>query len=832
MLQEPWLFNTMYMINKNIHLIATAVLLQLALPVFSSAVNKSVRAKERTESKELKPATAMDMPLYKNSKADLEQRVKDLLGRMTIEEKVGQISALLGWEMYEKSGNKIGVSVQFRQAIKERHIGMLWATLRADPWTRKTLSNGLSPYESAMATNALQKYTLENSRLGIPLFIAEECPHGHMAIGTTVFPTSIGQGSTWNPDLIQKMASAIAREARVQGAHIGYGPVLDLAREPRWSRLEETYGEDPFLNGVMGAAMVQGFQGTDLKSGSNIISTLKHFTAYGVPEGGHNGGSVNTGQRELFQSYLSPFKAAVKAGALSVMTAYNSVDGIPCSANPFLLKDVLRKQWNFKGFTVSDLGSIEGVFMSHRVAGTQRDAAALAMNAGLDADLGGNGFNKGLIESIRQGAVSEARLDSAVANVLRLKFKMGLFEKPYVDPGLAKSGVRTTEHIKLARQVARESIILLKNRNNILPFKSDIKKIAVIGPNADNMYNQLGDYTAPQKDESVVTVLDGIRARAGKAIQVDYVKGCAVRDTNSSNISEAVAASRNADVSILVLGGSSARDFKTEYISTGAAKVSDEKKGAVPDMESGEGYDRMSLDLLGKQTELLQAVLATGKPVVVVMIEGRPLNLNLANERADAILTAWYPGQEGGHAVADVLFGDYNPAGRLPVSVPVSVGQLPVYYNYKSPSKHNYVEGSSKPLFSFGYGLSFSSFKYSELSSIVDEAGDHLVVKVRVKVKNESAREGDEVVQLYLRDDVSSVVSADKQLVKFRRIHFNPGEEKIVEFSLDTADLALYDRSLKNVVEAGTFTLMAGSSSDNLPLSTKLEIKNTHYILP
>ncbi|WP_207423132.1 glycoside hydrolase family 3 N-terminal domain-containing protein [Desertivirga brevis] len=820
------------MLHKKIHLLITAVFLHFAFPVFSAGGKKGFLVKEKTEPEVSQKILFKETPIYKNPKADLEQRVKDLLGRMTLEEKVGQISALLGWEMYEKGGAKIGVSAKFRQAIKERHIGMLWATLRADPWTKKTLSNGLSPYESALATNALQKYTLENTRLGIPLFIAEECPHGHMAIGTTVFPTSIGQGSTWNPDLIKKMASAIAREARVQGAHIGYGPVLDLAREPRWSRVEETYGEDPILNGEMGIAMVQGFQGSDLKSGANIISTLKHFTAYGVPEGGHNGGSVNSGLRELYQSYLSPFRSAVKAGAQSVMTAYNSVDGVPCSANPFLLRDVLRNQWGFNGFTVSDLGSIEGVFMTHRVAANQAEAAALAMNAGLDADLGGNGFNKGLIESVKQGKVSGARLDSAVANLLRLKFKMGLFEKPYVDASLAKTTVGTPEHIKLARQVARESIVLLKNKNNVLPLNSDFKKIAVIGPNADNLYNQLGDYTAPQRDEAVVTVLEGIRARAGKGISVDYVKGCAVRDTNSSNIAEAVRLSRNSDITILVLGGSSARDFKTEYISTGAAKVSEEKQGAIPDMESGEGFDRMSLDLLGKQTELLKAVLATGKPVVVVMIEGRPLNLNLVEEQADAILTAWYPGQEGGNAIADVLFGDYNPAGRLPISVPVSVGQLPVYYNYKSPVKHNYVEGSSKPLYSFGYGLSFSSFKYSELSANVEETENKLIVKVRVKVKNNSEREGDEVVQLYFRDDISSVVSADKQLAKFSRVHFMPGEEKIVEFSLHAEDLALYDRSLKHIVEAGSFTLMAGGSSDNLPLNTRLQVERTHFTTP
>lgn len=765
-------------------------------------------------------------PLYKNSKAPTEDRVKDLLGRMTLEEKVGQLSTLLGWEMYQKQGKKVTFSPEYKKAVDERHIGMLWATLRADPWTKKTLTTGLNPTLAAQATNALQKYAVESTRLGIPLLLAEECPHGHMAIGTTVFPTSIGQSSTWNPALVQRMAATIAAEARAQGAHIGYGPVLDLAREPRWSRVEETYGEDPVLTSQMGIAMVKGFQGDNLRSGANVISTLKHFTAYGVPEGGHNGGGISIGHRELHQSYLSPFRAAVKAGALSVMTAYNSVDGVPCSSNEYLLSDLLRDEWGFDGFTVSDLGSISGLVGSHRVAATPIEAAALAINAGLDADLSGYGYDKHLLEAIKSGQVSMAILDQAVSRVLRLKFEMGLFENPYVDPKKAARVVRNEAHVQLARQVAQESMVLLKNEGNVLPLSKSLKSIAVIGPNADNSYNQLGDYTAPQPERNITTVLEGIRAKVSAKTKVTYVKGSAIRDTTFANIAEAVEAARNSEVAVVVLGGSSARDFKTEYQTSGAATVSTpEKVQALSDMESGEGFDRATLDLLGKQLELLQEVVKTGTPVVVVLIKGRPLNLNWMAAHVPAILDAWYPGQEGGHAVADVLFGDYNPAGRLPISVPKHVGQLPVYYNAKRPAKHDYVEMDAQPLYSFGYGLSYTSFVYSDLQVNASENQGDVEVKVRFQVKNTGSRDGDEVVQLYLRDRVSSTVTPDRQLKQFQRIHLKAGEQKTVELVLKAEDLMLLDPKMQWVVEPGDFDVLVGASSDDIKLESTFKIR-------
>ncbi|GAA3965779.1 glycoside hydrolase family 3 N-terminal domain-containing protein [Pedobacter ginsengiterrae] len=765
--------------------------------------------------------TKSDIPLYKNPKASVENRIKDLLSRMTVEEKVGQISMPLGWPMYTKTGNEVEVSEAFKKTLKEEYTGMLWATLRADPWTKKTLANGLNPELAAKATNAIQKYAIENTRLGIPVLLSEECPHGHMAIGTTVFPTAIGQGSTFNPDLINKVATAIAKETRLQGGHVGYGPVLDLAREPRWSRVEETYGEDHVLNSRMGEAMVKGFQGNNLKSGVNIVATLKHFAAYGAPEGGHNGGSINVGLRSLHQFYLPPFKAAVKAGALSVMTAYNSIDAIPCSSNEFLLNDLLRTEWGFNGFVVSDLNSISGLMANHHIAANSADAAALAINAGLDADLSGVGYGKALRDAVKAGKVSTKTLDTAVSRVLRIKFNMGLFENPYVNVETAKNNVRTKENIDLARQVARESIVLLKNNDHLLPLSKSLKNIAVLGPNADNIYNQLGDYTAPQTEENIVTVLEGIKNKLSSATKINYVKGCSIRDTTNSNIEEAVSAAKKADAVVIVLGGSSARDFKTEYIETGAAKVSAAASG-MSDMESGEGYDRATLDLLGDQLKLLKAVVKTGKPVVLVLIKGRPLNLNWAEANVSAILDAWYPGQEGGNAIADVLFGDYNPAGRLPISVPKSVGQLPVYYNSRFPEKHDYIEVDAKPLYSFGYGLSYTTFDYQNL--IVENNPSNQSVKVSFDLKNSGTNDGEEVVQLYLKSKTSSVVLPMKQLKQFKRVFLKSGEQKTLTFTLTKDDLEIYNQKSKWVVEHGTYELMVSASSDDVRLKGKIDL--------
>jgi len=763
---------------------------------------------------------AQQLP-YKNSTLPIEKRVSDLLGRMTVEEKVGQLSKLLGWEMYSKNGKQVTISNKLRKAVKEQHIGLLWATLRADPWTQKTLLNGLSPVEAARATNAIQRYMVDSTRLGIPLLLSEEAPHGHMAIGATVFPTAIGQASTWNPKLIQDMASTIAMETYAVGGKNGYGPVLDLARDPRWSRTEETYGEDPYLIGQMGTAMIRGFQGEKLGERDKIIGTLKHFVAYAAPDGGHNGESVSVGERSLRQYFLPPFERAVKSGAGSVMTAYNSIDGIPCSANPWLLKDILRKDWGFTGFVVSDLLSISGLNGGHATAATAEEAASQSIHAGLDVDLSGTGYGSNLLKAVQQGLVEPAVLDTAVARVLRMKFNLGLFDHPYVDEKLVAKKVATAQNKTVARQVARESIVLLKNDQHILPLSKSLKRIAVIGPNADNTYNQLGDYTAPQAEGKVQTLLTGIRAAVGNSTKVDYVKGCAIRDTSNSDIAAAVAAAKQADAVVLVLGGSSARDFKTSYQATGAANVD---PNTVSDMESGEGFDRVSLDMMGDQIKLLKAIQATGKPVVLVTIMGRPLNLNWAAEHVPAIVNAWYPGQEGGLAIADVLFGDYNPAGRLPISVPRSVGQLPVHYNHTKPKHHDYVEMSAKPLYAFGYGLSYSSFDYSNLQVSLNENGNDFVCTVSFDVANNGKLAGDEVAQLYVVDEVSSVVTPVMQLKRFERKNIAAGKKERYSFQLTKEDLKLWNAGNEWKTEKGRFKLLVGASSDDIRLKGELEL--------
>ena len=745
---------------------------------------------------------------YQDASLHPSVRAQDLLSRMTLEEKVGQLVCLMGWDSYVRNGNKVAISDKFRNEIDSLHVGMYWAVFRADPWTQKTLSNGLNPVLAAEAANAMQRYAIEYSRLGIPIFLAEEAPHGHMAIGTTVFPTGLGMAATWNTELMQQVGEVIGKEIRLQGGHISYGPVLDLAREPRWSRVEETMGEDPCLSSKMAGEMVQGLGGGDLSLPYSTIATLKHFIAYGVSEGGQNGARSIVGPRELKQMFLQPFRHVIADGALSVMTSYNSLDGVPCTSNKELLTDVLREEWIFdRGIVVSDLFSIDGLKGTHRTATSSQDAAIQALLAGVDVDLGGNCYAK-LVDAVRQGKVSEEAVNTAVKRVLRLKFEMGLFENPYVSAKTAQKEVHTEAALTTARQTARESITLLKN-DGVLPLNKNLK-VAVVGPNADNVYNMLGDYTAPQADGKVVTVYDGIKAMIGEADCV-YAKGCAVRDTNDCDIPAAVEAAMQADVVVAVVGGSSARDFKTSYEDTGAASA---EQKFISDMECGEGFDRATLDLLGRQMALLEALKKTGKPLVVVYIEGRPLNKNWADENANALLTAYYPGEQGGNAIADVLFGDYNPAGRLPVSVPRHVGQLPVYYNKPRPVAHDYVEMSAQPLYPFGYGLSYTTFEYSDLTISGLDA--------TFKVTNTGSRKGDEVVQLYLHQDHPSVVQPERQLKAFKRITLEPGETRQVTLNLDYDDLVIVGANMKWSVEPDTYQILIGPSSNDIRLEGEI----------
>jgi len=506
----------------------------------------------------------------------------------------------------------------------------------------------------------------------------------------------------------------------------------------------------------------------------------------------------------LMTDYLPSFEKAIcEGGAKTVMTSYNTIDGVPCSANEWLLQEVLRKSWNFKGVVFSDLNAVNAIYATQHVAADPAEAAAMALKAGVDIDLGGYNYGGFLKEALQRGLVTEQDIDKAVRHVLQLKYDLGLFEHPYVDEAIAESEVGTKENAKLAKQVALESAILLKN-DGVLPLGEQVRKVAVIGPNADNLYNQLGDYTAPQDPDRVVTILEGIQAK-GRA-EVIYAKGCAIRDENDADIDEAVRTAQKADVVVLVVGGSSARDFKTSYEETGAAIVDEH----ISDMDCGEGYDRSTLKLLGKQEELMQRIYATGKPVVTVYIQGRPLDMNLASEKSNALLTLWYPGMEGGSALADILWGDYNPAGRLPISIPRSVGQIPVYYS--QPQTGDYVEESAKPLFPFGYGLSYTQFEYSDLK--VDRIPERTgACQVTVTVKNTGPCDGDEVVQLYVRDEVASIAPASKLLKGFQRVHINKGETRQVTFFLTERDLSVYSVDKGWHFEPGEFTFMIGEIS-------------------
>ena len=741
-----------------------------------------------------------------------QDKVEALLSQMTLEEKCGQLSCPIGFNYYGKDGDSLWLADDFLSMMDTLPLGSCWAVLRADPWSRKTVETGLHPKESARLLNMMQHHAVENTRLGIPLLFCEETPHGHMAVGTTVFPTGIGQASTWNPALLEQMGEVMGKEVSLQGAQIGYGPVLDIARDPRWSRVEETFGEDPYLSGVLGTAVVKGMQ-------KHVCATLKHLAAYGIPQGGHNAATAEVGQNRLMTDYLPSFeKAIVEGSAKTVMTSYNTIDGVPCSANQWLLQEVLRNSWDFKGVVFSDLNAVNAIYATQHVAADPAEAAALALKAGVDIDLGGYNYGGFLKEALQRGLVTEADIDRAVRHVLQLKYDLGLFDNPYVDEVLAEKEVGAEESAQLAKQVSLESAVLLKN-DGILPFGEHIKKVAVIGPNADNMYNQLGDYTAPQDPERIVTMLEGIRDK-GRA-EVTYAKGCAVRDENDADIDEAVRVAKAADVVVLVVGGSSARDFKTSYEDTGAAVVNE----SISDMDCGEGYDRSTLKLLGKQGELMERIYAIGKPIVTVYIQGRPLDMNLANEKSNALLTLWYPGMEGGSALADILWGDYNPAGRLPISIPRSVGQIPIYYS--QPQMSDYVEESAKPLFPFGFGLSYTQFEYSDLKvepvkAMSFQCGtvrglesmDDTVCKVTCTVKNIGPCDGDEVVQLYVRDEVASIAPASKLLKGFQRVHINKGESADIFFYLTQRDLAVYSKEKDWHVEPGEFTIMVGGCSD------------------
>ncbi|MCM3701741.1 glycoside hydrolase family 3 N-terminal domain-containing protein [Paenibacillus macerans] len=761
--------------------------------------------------------------LYKDSTKPVPERVEHLLGLMTVEEKVGQLVQPFGWQTYEYVNGEIRLTESFKEQVKNGGIGSLYGVLRADPWTGVTLETGLSPREGAEAVNAIQRYAIENSRLGIPILIGEECSHGHMAIGATVFPVPLSLGSTWNVDLYREMCRAVARETRSQGGAVTYSPVLDVVRDPRWGRTEECFGEDAYLIGEMAVASVEGLQGESLDGVDSVAATLKHFVGYGSSEGGRNAGPVHMGRRELLEVDMLPFRKAVEAGAASVMPAYNEIDGVPCTTNKELLDGELRGEWGFDGMVITDCGAIDMLASGHDVAADGRDAAVQAIRAGIDMEMSGEMFGKHLLEALRSGELEEAVLDGAVRRVLTLKFRLGLFENPYGDPDRAERVIGSAEHVELARKLAGEGIVLLKN-SGVLPLSPDAGKIAVIGPNADVGYNQLGDYTSPQPRSKVTTVLGGIRSKLAAAPErVVYAPGCRIKGDSREGFETALSCAEQADTIVMVVGGSSARDFGEGSIDlkTGASKVTG---NSWSDMDCGEGIDRMSLALSGVQLELIQEIHKLGKPLVVVYINGRPIAEPWVDEHADAILEAWYPGQEGGHAVADILFGDVNPSGRLTISIPKHVGQLPVYYNGKRSRGKRYLEDDSQPRYPFGYGLGYTEFSYAGLTVQPEAILPGETVKVTVDVTNTGERAGAEVVQLYITDVASTVTRPAKELKGFRKVWLAPGETRRVELTLGAEELQYIGPDYKPVVEPGEFHVHVGKNVNDT-LSAKFFVR-------
>jgi len=746
-----------------------------------------------------------DAEIYRDSNMPVEQRVMDLLSRMTLEEKVAQLTStmeMLGFDSGEKNSfvDKEGKFLPERAAEMFRHgIGQI-----------SRPSGMRSPRETAEFTNTIQKWMIENTRLGIPVMFHEEALHGLATRGATSFPQAIALASTWDCDLVHEVFTSTALETRSRGVHQVLSPVLDLARDPRWGRTEETYGEDPYLAARMGVAAVKGFQGNAPPvDKAHVIATGKHFAVHGQPENGTNVGPGNYSERIIREQFLLPFEAAVKEAKLqSIMSSYNEIDGIPSHANRDLLEGILRREWGFAGHIVSDYFGIRELKEKHSVADSYEECSRQALEAGVDLELPYAEVYPLLLEQVKQGKISEATLDAAVARVLRSKFITGLFDDVYADPDLAETVSNCKEHRDLALRAAREAIILLKNEDSLLPLDKDkFKKIAVIGPNAEDVH--LGNYSGfPGRG---VSIFQGIKNRVG-AENVLFAEGCRITENrpapfsneeirfgdpglNAERIREAVSTAEKADVIILALGGNE-----------------------LTSRESWTGHlgDRDSLDLPGNQDDLVRAMMELGKPVVVFLQHGRPNAINYISENVPAILEGWYLGQEGGTAVVEVLFGDYNPGGKLPVSVPRTTGQLPIFYNHKPTARRGYIGSVTDPIYPFGWGLSYTTFKYTNLYVTPDTIGTGGKTTVSVDVTNTGNVAGDEVIQLYIRDEVSSVTRPVKELKGFKRIALEPGETQTVNFALSPEELSFLNRDMHRVVEPGTFRIMVGGNSVDL----------------
>lgn len=737
-------------------------------------------------------------PPYRNPNLPVADRVADLLKRMTLEEKVEQIAGGVPQHFLDPTG-------QFTPERAEEFFRRIWS-----------VNSTVSPYDAAVLRNAAQRYRLEKSPLGIPTLFMGEALHGYMAYGSTSFPIPLALASTWDPALVRQVFTAASDEMSSTGVRQAFTPVLDLARDPRWGRTEETYGEDPYLVSRMGVAAIEGLQGPPSESEigpHHVLATMKHFAAHGQPEGGVNTAPANYGERTIRETFFVPFEKAVEEARVgSVMASYNEIDGVPSHINRWLLDTVLRKEWGFSGYVVSDGGGLQMLYETHHVAADAGDAARKALAAGVDFDLSNGSVYRTLIEQVRGGKVPKSEVDRAAGSVLSAKFHLGLFDHPYVDPDYAARTVNSPEHRKLALRAAEESIVLLKNENHLLPLDpKKLKTVAVIGPDAADLH--LGGYAREPFPGIRVTILDGIRKRLEPAVKVVYAEGCKITkgkqgvagwyedDTQpadpadqADSIRIATAVAKSADVAILVVG---------ETESTNREAWSDRHRG-----------DRDSLDLLGAQEDLIRSVLETGTPTVLFLINGRPLSIRYEKEHVPAILEGWYLGEEGGTAAAEVLFGDVNPGGKLPITFPKSVGQLPIYYNHKPSSLRHYVFSDRAPLFPFGYGLSYTTFRFDNLRVQPETIPPDGKATVRVEVTNTGGREGDEVAQLYVHQRVSSVTRAMIELRGFQRVHLKPGEKTTVEFAVTPDALSLWNLEMKRVVEPGTYDLLVGPNSE------------------
>ena len=742
-------------------------------------------------------------PPYKNPALPIDARVKDLLKRMTLEEKVAQLEST--WQNHGQNLAPEDYFVDEKGVLDEGKAKQL---LKNGLGQVSRPSEGRGPAEMADFTNRLQHIAIENSRLGIPLMFHEECLHGFVALGATSYPQAIGLATTWDDALLKRVFNAVALEARSRGADECLMPVVDVARDPRWGRTEETYGEDPYLAGRMGVAAVRGLQGDGATiDGNHVFATLKHFAVHSQPQAGTNVGPADYGERTVREFFLPPFEVGVHEGNVrAIMPSYNELDGIPNHSNVWLLRNVLRNEWGYKYLTVSDYFAIDQLIDIHHVAANCDEAAKMAITAGVDIELPFAKCYRSLPVLVRSHQVPESRIDEAVSRVLYAKFELGLFDHPFVDPQKAVESAGTKADADLALQAARETITLLKNENNLLPLDIlKLKTIAVIGPNAAEAH--LGGYSGTPKH--AISVLDGIKNKVGNKVEVLYAEGCRITESkpvweedkvippdpalDEKRMAEAVDVLGKADLGIVVVG--------------------DNEQTSREAWSPTHLGDRDSLDLVGRQDELIARLLATGKPVVVVLLHGRPNSIDFIAEHVPAILDGWYLGQEGGTAMADVIFGDYNPAGRLPITVPRSVGQLPDFYNQKPSAHRPYLFSNSTPLFPFGYGLSYSKFRYANLRLEPATVPINGKTRVSVDVSNTGNRAGDEVVQLYIRDEVSSVTRPIKELKGFERVNLKPGETRTVSFSIGPEELQFYNRELKRVVEPGTFKIMVGPNS-------------------